>query len=80
MNEVCNLQCKLGYLPWDENGFDEVVDDIYWRLGSRMKDYCYIVLLKDSILRIKKKMEDIYRFSMNEVFSVWYKIRVFTMR
>ena len=44
MNEVPNLWCKLGSLPWDEHGFDEVVDGIDWNLGSRMIDDYYKVI------------------------------------
>ena len=49
MNEVPNLWYKLGSLPWDEYGFDEVVDGIDWNLGSRMIDDYYKVILVGQI-------------------------------
>ena len=65
---------KSGSFPWDEHGFDEVVDRIDRNLGSRMIDYGYIVLTEGSLLRIEQNLEEIYWLSMNEVPNLWCKL------
>ena len=70
MNEVPNLWCKLWSLPWDEHGFDVVVDEIDRNLGSRMVEYSYIVLLEGQTLRNCDNINDIGRKSSDGVINL----------
>ena len=49
---------KIGSLPWDERGFDEVVDGNEWNLGFRMKDYWYIVLIEGQFFKNSDNIND----------------------